>query len=95
MMRNVLFGLISLLLLGGLLYIAADLPFGSPAVTDMDDYFIRHGQEQTGANNIVTSIVFDFRGFDTLGEATVLFTAVLGVGMMFRKLNPGEEYEND
>jgi len=53
------------------------------------------GQEQTGANNIVTSIVFDFRGFDTLGEATVLFTAVLGVGMMFRKMKEGEEYEND
>jgi len=39
--------------------------------------------------------VFDFRGFDTLGEATVLFTAVLGVGMMFRKMKEGEEYEND
>ena len=95
MMRNLLFGLISLLLFGGLLHIAADLPFGKPATTDMDDYFIRNGQVQTGANNIVTSIVFDFRGFDTLGEATVLFTAVLGVGMMFRKLKEGEEYEND
>ena len=95
MMRNLLFGLISLVLFGSLLFIAADLPFGAPAVSDMDDYFIRHGQEQTGANNIVTSIVFDFRGFDTLGEATVLFTAVLGVGMMFRKMNQEEEYEND
>ena len=95
MMRNMLFGLISLLLLGGLMHIASDLPFGAPAVADMDDYFIRHAQEQTGANNVVTSIVFDFRGFDTLGEATVLFTAVLGVGMMFRKMHPGEEHEND
>ena len=94
-MRNLLFGIVSLVLLGGLMLIPADLPFGAPAVTDMDDYFIRHGQEQTGANNIVTSIVFDFRGFDTLGEATVLFTAVLGVGLMFRQLKEGEEYEND
>ena len=94
-MRTALFSAILLVLFGGLMYIAADLPFGSPAVTDMDDYFIRNAQEQTGANNVVTSIVFDFRGFDTLGEATVLFTAVLGVGMMFRKMNPGEEYEND
>ena len=94
-MRNILFGAISLLLFGGLLFIAADLPFGTPAVSDMDDYFIRNGQEQTGANNIVTSIVFDYRGFDTLGEATVLFTAVLGVGMMFRQMKEGEEYEND
>jgi multisubunit Na+/H+ antiporter MnhB subunit len=95
MMRHLLYGLISLVLFGSLLFIAADLPFGAPPVTDMDDYFIRYGQEQTGANNIVTSIVFDYRGFDTLGEATVLFTAVLGVGMMFRKMNAGEEYEND
>ena len=94
-MRIALFSAILLVLFGGLMYIAADLPFGAPAVTDMDDYFIQHGQVQTGANNIVTSIVFDFRGFDTLGEATVLFTAVLGVGMMFRKLKEGEEYEND
>ena len=94
-MRHVLFSAILLLFFGGLLYLAADLPFGDPLRTDMDDYFIRNAQAQTGANNVVTSIVFDFRGFDTLGEATVLFTAVLGVGMMFRKLNPGEEYEND
>ena len=94
-MRHVLFSAILLLFFGGLMYLAADLPFGDPPVTDMDDYFLRHAQEQTGANNVVTSIVFDFRGFDTLGEATVLFTAVLGVGMMFRKLKEGEEYEND
>ncbi len=94
-MRIAIFSAILLVLFGGLLFIAADLPFGRPAVTDMDDYFIQNGQQQTGANNIVTSIVFDFRGFDTLGEATVLFTAVLGVGMMFRKLHAGEEYEND
>ena len=94
-MRNVLFSAILLLFFGGLLYIAVDLSSGAPRATDMDDYFIRNAQEQSGANNVVTSIVFDFRGFDTLGEATVLFTAVLGVGMMFRKLKEGEEYEND
>ena len=95
MMKIALYGAILLVLFGGLMYLAADLPFGAPLQSDMDDYFIKNGQEQTGANNIVTSIVFDFRGFDTLGEATVLFTAVLGVGMMFRKLKPGEEYEHD
>ena len=94
-MRIALLFAILLILSGSLLHLATDLSFGRPARADMDDYFNRHGQEQTAANNIVTSIVFDFRGFDTLGEATVLFTAVLGVGMMFRKLNAGEEYEND
>jgi multisubunit Na+/H+ antiporter MnhB subunit len=60
-------------------------------MADMDNYFITNGVEETGANNIVTSIVFDYRGFDTLGEATVLFAAVLGVGSLFRKLTTEEE----
>jgi len=57
-------------------------PFGEPP-SEMDDYFIKNGQNETGANNIVTSILFDYRGLDTLGEATVLFTAVTGVFMLF------------
>lgn len=70
---------------------SGDLTFGQPAMADMDQYFIEHGREETGANNIVTSVVFDYRGFDTLGEATVLFAAVLGVSSLFRKLTPEEE----
>jgi len=70
---------------------SGDLTFGQPALADMDNYFIENAREETGANNIVTSVVFDYRGFDTLGEATVLFAAVLGVGSLFRKLTPEEE----
>lgn len=82
------------LLLAGILTLliaTGDLTFGQPAMADMDDYYIENAVEETGANNIVTSIVFDYRGFDTLGEATVLFAAVLGVGSLFRKLSPEEE----
>lgn len=88
--------LIILLVLGAMFFsISNELPFGAPPRSDMDQYYIDHGQAETAANNIVTSIVFDYRGFDTLGEASVLFTAVLGVGVIFRKLREGEEYEND
>lgn len=69
------------------------LDFGNPAFSDMDQYMVEFGQELTAANNIVTAVVFDFRGFDTLGEATVLFTAVLGAGLVFRKIREDEEYE--
>jgi len=58
--------------------------FGSPTEREMDDYFINNSQIETGANNVVTSIVFDYRGYDTLGEATVLFSAVSGVLVSFR-----------
>ena len=61
-------------------------PFGSPNASAMDQYIIDNTVEETGANNGVTSVVFDYRGFDTLGEATVLFTAVAGVIMIFRRL---------
>jgi multisubunit Na+/H+ antiporter MnhB subunit len=61
-------------------------PFGAPDETEMDQYIIDNAQEETGANNAVTSVVFDYRGFDTLGEATILFTAVAGVILVFRRL---------
>jgi len=68
-------------------------PFGDPNIregetvtTDMDDHIITNSQEETGADNTVTSVVFDYRGFDTLGEATVLFTAVAGVILIFRRV---------
>ncbi len=94
-MKTILTFTILLVLAGAFFRISTDLPFGAPPKSDMDQYYIDHGQEETGANNIVTSIVFDYRGFDTLGEATVLFIAVLGVGVIFRRLHKGEEYEND
>ncbi|MBN1595180.1 hypothetical protein JW933_04560 [candidate division FCPU426 bacterium] len=94
-MRNLLITAILVVLSSTFVYVttSGQLQFGKPAQTRMDDYFLRHGQEQTGANNIVTAVVFDFRGFDTLGEATVLFVVVLGVGMLFRKLMAEEEEE--
>lgn len=52
---------------------------GKPDATEMDDYFIENGQVETGSNNIVAAIVFDYRGLDTLGETSVLFAAAIGV----------------
>jgi len=61
-------------------------PFGVPDERAMDQYIIDETVAETGANNGVTAVVFDYRGFDTLGEATVLFTAVAGVILVFRRL---------
>ncbi|MBN1281041.1 MAG: hypothetical protein JXA00_05270 [Candidatus Thermoplasmatota archaeon] len=62
-------------------------PFGEPGEVAMDDYIIANAQDDTGTNNAVTSVVFDYRGFDTLGEATILFAAVAGVLLVFRRLH--------
>jgi multisubunit Na+/H+ antiporter MnhB subunit len=67
-------------------FTALMLSFGVPMKTDMDDYIIKNTQKETGTNSGVTTIVFDYRGFDTLGEATILFAAVSGVIMIFRRV---------
>jgi multicomponent Na+:H+ antiporter subunit B len=52
----------------------------APSVT-----YLREGLQKTGAANIVASIILDFRGYDTLGEATVLFCAILGALTILRR----------
>jgi len=46
--------------------------------------YIRRGLADTGAANVVTSVYLDYRAYDTLGEATVLFTAVIGATVILR-----------
>jgi multisubunit Na+/H+ antiporter MnhB subunit len=92
-MRNIVIAATVIVLCAGFFAAAVGLEFGEPAFSDMDEYFIQFGQVLTGGNNIVTDVVFDFRGFDTLGEATVLFTAVLGAGLALRKRKEDEDYE--
>jgi len=85
-MKFRVFFVIAILVVGGLFWGAADAvhPFGNPGDVPMDGYFLSHAQRERGVNNVVTSIVFDYWGFDTLGEAAVLFTAVSSVAALFR-----------
>jgi multisubunit Na+/H+ antiporter MnhB subunit len=94
-MKRIISWLVLAILGLAMLTIPVFLTFGAPAYSDMDLYFLNYGQLQAAANNIVTSVVFDYRGFDTLGESVVLFTAVIGVGLLFRKLHGGEELEDE
>ncbi len=59
-------------------------PFGDPYLRVSQEY-LNQGLSKTGAANLVTAVILDFRGYDTLGEATVLFTAVMGVIVILRK----------
>ncbi len=58
-------------------------PFGENSMR-MADAYVNGAVEKTGSINLVTGVIFDFRGYDTLGEATVLVTAVLGVLTILR-----------
>jgi len=59
----------------------AKIPFGTPK-TKVGRHYIDEGIKETGATNIVTSVVVSYRGFDTLGEVTVLFIAAIGLGVV-------------
>jgi multicomponent Na+:H+ antiporter subunit B len=55
---------------------------------------------ERSADNVPTAIVFDLRGFDTLGEESILFAAVTGVALLLRELSgheprPKEEATED
>lgn len=57
---------------------------------------VQQNLEKTHAINDVTSIVFDFRGYDTMGEAFILMTAVTGAAViLFSKKAGKKEGENN
>ncbi len=58
------------------------------------DAIVQENLAKTHANNDVTSIVFDFRGYDTMGEAFILITAVTGSAVILFK-NTGKEKKKD
>lgn len=50
---------------------------------------------KTSAINSVTAVVFDFRGYDTLGESIVLFTAICGVSTVLRRTAKSKGADKD
>lgn len=70
----------------------------NPANNEVAERYIEKGLEETGAVNIVTGMILDYRAFDTLGESHVLFIATCTVLILLRKeKKPGEidAEEND
>ncbi len=58
------------------------------------DIIIAQNLERTGAENNVAAVVFDFRGFDTLGESFILITSVVGSFVILSKVK-NEKKEED
>jgi multisubunit Na+/H+ antiporter MnhB subunit len=77
----------SAIIIGGLFcgMFAMTHPFGEPGKTAMDEYFLNNARTDISARNIVTSLVFDYRSFDTVGKAAILFAAVCAIGALFRE----------
>lgn len=74
---------------GALIYGSIDLPrFGdpdAPAHHHVADRYIKEGHHETASKNFVTAVLANYRGYDTLGETTVIFTAGIGVVLLLRR----------
>ena len=61
----------------------------APQHTAVAKRYIEKGQEETGVPNLVTAVLASYRGFDTLGEVTVILTAGIGICLLlFRGKKP-------
>ena len=72
-----------------LIYATVDMPdWGdptSPASTHVSPEYIQEAYEKTATPNVVTAVLADYRGYDTLGETTVIFTAGIVCMMLLRR----------
>jgi multicomponent Na+:H+ antiporter subunit B len=66
------------------IHVFREIPaFGQPLLTTSERY-LSQGAAEVGAANLVAAVVLDYRAYDTLGEVTVLFTAILGALSILR-----------
>ncbi len=85
-----------------LIYATLDMPHygdpGAPIHHHVGPYYIEKSASEVGPPNIVTSVLASYRGYDTLGEVTVVFTAAVGVmaliGRSRRRKKPDPKSEN-
>jgi len=93
-------GLIIVLLTGSFL-ISATVDFppwgdpSSPASTHVSPRYIEKTIEETAVPNVVTSVLADYRGFDTMFETTVIFSAGVACFFLlrvFKKEGPRERH---
>ncbi|MBN2539587.1 MAG: hypothetical protein JXB09_06020 [Deltaproteobacteria bacterium] len=83
-------GLIVSIIVGAfLMYGTIDMPDwgdpNSPASIHVSPRYIKKTEVETATPNMVTSVLADYRGYDTLGETTVIFTAGMACILLLRR----------
>ncbi len=72
-----------------LIYGTLDMPDwgdpNSPASRHVSPRYITKTEVETATPNMVTSVLADYRGYDTLGETTVIFTAGVSCILLLRR----------
>jgi len=82
-MKNLICIIITVLIIGVLLVGVSELPeFGNPNNPEhnaLSKGYIENAMKDTGAKNIVSAVILDYRALDTFIEATVLFSGAIAV----------------
>jgi multicomponent Na+:H+ antiporter subunit B len=80
---------VTLVIVGTLAYGTLRLPAVStpeaPIHTHVVPRYLEKGPQETGVPNVVTAVLASYRGYDTLGETLVVFTAGIGVIALLRR----------
>jgi multicomponent Na+:H+ antiporter subunit B len=82
-----------------LIYATFDMPaFGdpmAPANLHVAPRYLQDSFNEIGIPNVVTSVLASYRGYDTLGEVTVIFTAAVAVMLLLWGAKPEHNRSND
>jgi len=99
--RNVIGALIVVTITGAvLIYGTLDMPFyGDPNAAihlhPITDRFLNQSAAEIGLPNVVTSVLASYRGYDTLGETFVIFTAAAGVLAILGRVRIARRHHDD
>ena len=89
-------GLVAVLATAGMIYASQDLPpvgdAGNPVQTHpVTTTYLEDSQDDIGVPNTVTAVLASYRGYDTLGEVVVIFTAGVGVLLLMLLIGPSND----
>jgi multicomponent Na+:H+ antiporter subunit B len=80
-----------------LIYGTLDMPpYGDPSDPvhhHVAPHYLEESGHEIGIPNVVTSVLASYRGYDTLGETTVVFTAAVGVMILLSAMRRRERYQ--
>ena len=65
----------------------------SPASMHISPRYIEDTYKDAHTPNMVTTILADYRGYDTLGETTVIFTAGIACMLLLKNLKDGKNHD--
>lgn len=81
MTRSIVYSVFLGLIVAVVLVFLIAFPFGQNKM-GVGQYYLDNTVRETGAENVVTAVTLQYRGFDTMGEVTVLFAAATGVSLL-------------